>query len=417
MIKGLSPFYVNTSWISGLSGLTSTEYALEVFVWNGAKTNSGSIPTYTITKENATTSTDTDEINIADLVNDFLIVNPLKTTTTEAIDGNNQLWVKTQAIYTTGDPDDVGIPQNISVDLLLKGYGYGMEGENTQAPTNKIHLQGTEFKVFRDSVFSVPVLLDETPSTLDAVNDTIAIFYQTTVLDVLVNDDLGFQPTNIILISTSMPEAVGTLQITGNTIEFTAGTGLVTPQTFDYTIQDSIGTLDTATVTLNLSALPSGLTAVDDFYNVDNSNVLVMTVLTNDSLGTQPTTITAVIQTGITSGTITITDSGTTLTFTPNGIIPTGNETFTYTITDDIAATDQATVTLSVTAANSTYLVNVANIDHANSVTVTGQYATGLFFSFNIPPSSAVSINACVVDGSLNSEPDMIPNFDINITC
>ena len=417
MIKSLSPFNVTTSWISGITGLTCISYTLEIFVWNGSKANSGLIPTYSVQKDNLTTSTGDDIVNIARLVNDFLRITPQQGTTTEAIAGGNQVWVKTQVKYTTSNASELNTPQNVEVDLLLKGYGYGMEGSNTSAPTNKIHLQGTEFKVARNNIFSVPILIDETPSTLNAVADTINIFYQETNLLVLANDNLGFQPTNIILVTTSMPEAVGTLAIVGDVIVFTEGTGLVTPQTFDYTIEDATGVESIATVTLNLTALPATVTAVDDYYELNETDITVLDVMANDSDGTPPTTITTVVQTGITSGVITITNGGADLTFTPNGIIPTSNETFTYTIEDSLASTDQATVTLQIRNSDNKYLVRYANFGTVQR-TMTGTYSgTSLPFSFVVLPNDIVDVNACVIESSLNNEPNVAPIFDLNINC
>jgi len=45
--------------------------------------------------------------------------------------------------------------------LLLQGYGYGIEGKNTQLPTDNILLQGREFKVDRGGKFVFPFLIQE----------------------------------------------------------------------------------------------------------------------------------------------------------------------------------------------------------------------------------------------------------------
>jgi hypothetical protein len=214
-----------------------------------------------------------------------------------------------------------------------------------------------------------------------------------------------------------MPEAVGTLAIVGDTIVFTEGTGLVTPQTFDYTIEDATGVESTATVTLNITALPAVVTAVDDYYELNETDVTVLDVMANDSDGTPPTTITTVVQTGITSGTITITNGGADLTFTPNGIIPTANETFTYTIEDSLTSTDTATVTLKVRNLDNKYLLYFANFGTVTR-TMTGTYSdTNLPFSVDVLPDNIFNINACVIESSLNSQPNVAPVYDLNINC
>ena len=183
MIKTLSPYYINIPFVSPLTGETSLSYTLNVFIWNGLKFEKPAEPQYQITKNNPTSSTDLDKINIARLINDFLDFNPTKSTTTELVDGNNQIWVATEVIYITENPDDDGVLQLIEVNLALKGYGYGLDGENPQPPVNKILIPIQDYKVNRKGFFNVPILIDEPiptePSlvlnsvTLDSGNDYI----------------------------------------------------------------------------------------------------------------------------------------------------------------------------------------------------------------------------------------------------
>ena len=159
MIKSLSPYYLYIPFISPLSGLICTEYTLKIYVWNGAKTSIPAAVTYQISKANPTGSNADDKIDIARLINDFIIFRPQKSTTTELIDGNNQYWVYTEVYYTTSNPLDY-VAQLKETNLLLRGYGYGMDGENAQTPTNKILLSGNEFKVNRNGFFSLPILIE-----------------------------------------------------------------------------------------------------------------------------------------------------------------------------------------------------------------------------------------------------------------
>jgi len=159
MIKSLSPYYLYIPFVSPLSGLICTEYTLKIYAWNGAKTSIPATVTYQITKQNPTGSNADDKIDIARLINDFIIFRPQKSTTTELIDGNNQYWVYTEVYYTTSNPLDY-VAQLKETNLLLRGYGYGMDGENAQTPTNKILLSGNEFKVNRNGFFSLPILIE-----------------------------------------------------------------------------------------------------------------------------------------------------------------------------------------------------------------------------------------------------------------
>lgn len=193
MIKSLSPYYIYIPFVAPLSGLTCTEYTLQIFVWNGAKASPPVMANYEKTISNPTASTGYSRINIARLVNDFIRFTPYDTAITELIDGGNQYWVKTQVLYTTADTDDY-VAQLETTELMLKGYGYGLEGENPQPPTNNILLTGTEFKVDRNGHFVFPFLIQETVDTssitLDDVTFVSGITYE-------FDFTIDFTPTQI----------------------------------------------------------------------------------------------------------------------------------------------------------------------------------------------------------------------------
>ena len=169
MIKSLSPYYVTIPFVSPLSGLTSNSYTLQVFVWNGAKNSPPALPVYEFTKSNPTGSTLTDEIDIANLISDYISFTPQEGIGTQLLDGNNQLWVKWRTFYTTTDSNDAILPSNQNTKLMIKGYNYGMDGKNAETPTNKILLSGSEFKVNRNGTFVLPILIDETTDTSELV--------------------------------------------------------------------------------------------------------------------------------------------------------------------------------------------------------------------------------------------------------
>ena len=416
MIKSLSPYYIDTPWLSPLTNELCTSYTLDVFVWNGGKGNSGNIPTYSITKDNLENSIGVDRVNISRLVNDFLYINPVSTNTTDNINGNNQIWVKTQVIYTTSNNADTGAIQNTSVQLLLKGYGYGMDGENSQPPSDKIYLTGREFDVYRNSSFSLPVLADEVGSTIDAVDDSYTIFNLTQDLVVLSNDDLGFVPTTITSLMSDLDPSIGQFNNLGNVVQYQSNGTIGAPEitSFTYTITDSTGASDTATVNITINVAPVLVQAIDDYYELNSEDVAILDVMSNDVLGTEPTDIISFDDSGLTSGSIT--NNGNNLTFTPNGVIPLNNQTFTYTIEDDTSSTSQATVTLRVTNAENRYLLYVVNIGLVSG-SISGLYSDGTPFSFNVPPNDRIDINRCVIESSLVDDPDILEVFDDNINC
>jgi hypothetical protein len=108
--------------------------------------------------------------------------------------------------------------------------------------------------------------------------------------------------------------------------------------------------------------------AVNDTFTVAKTGITNLKVLANDNLGVPPTDITYIVQTGITTGTLSIATDKQSINFTPNGTIATG-QTFVYTIDDSNGNMSQATVTLNVqnavvplTAVNDTVTLNNAGI-------------------------------------------------------
>lgn len=166
MIKNLSPYYVTIPFISPLTSLTCTSYTMQLFVWNGSKSTPPTEPVYEFTKQNPTGSNGNSIVDIANLVSDFIQFSPQEGVGTELINGNNQVWVKWITYYETTNPSDATTPSNTNTKLSLKGYGYGLDGENTTTPTNKILLKGNDFKVSRNSVFVLPIEIDETTIVL-----------------------------------------------------------------------------------------------------------------------------------------------------------------------------------------------------------------------------------------------------------
>jgi len=349
MIKSLTPYYISIPFVSPLTGLTCLSYTLKVYVWNGLKFSPPALASYEVTKTNPTSSTGTDEINISRLINDFIDFKAVSGTTTEVLDVENQVWVKWETFYETSNPSDATTASNINTELILQGYNYGLSGKNAQPPTNKILVPIMDYKVNRAGFFNVPVLVDETESTIEALTETYDIFFQDTLLDVLANDNLGFEPTNIISVSSSIATSVGAFTIEDNKIKFTKGAGaLATPQTFTYTIQDASSSTSTTTVTVNITAVPSTPVAQDETFSVNDADVILLDVLNNDALGTEPTTIISFDDSLLTCGTLAIVSNQ--IEFTPNGIYDV-SETFTYTIEDSTTAQDTATVTLNVSHA------------------------------------------------------------------
>ena len=170
MIRALSPYYVTTPLVSPNTGLTCTAYSLYIKVWNGNKSTPPTEPTYQLTKNNNTASNGNDKINISRIISDYIEFVPNSNSTTGIINGNNQLWVQFYNTYATSNPADATTPQNIVTDIMCLGYSYGDEGENNDIVNQSNLIPTQEYKVYREGIFIVPILLDETGAAASNVS-------------------------------------------------------------------------------------------------------------------------------------------------------------------------------------------------------------------------------------------------------
>ncbi len=232
MIKSLSPYYLSIPFVSPLTSLTCAAYTLRLYIWNGAKGSPPATPSYEITKTNPTASAGNDTINISRLVNDFVDFISVSGTTTELVDGQNQVWVKWDTFYETTNPLDATTPSNINTQLMLQGYGYGIEGQNPQPPSNKILIPLIDYKVNRNGFFNVPILIDETEVVLGTLSitdidyisadDYTVTFTQSGNLDTIyyrykldgdVSWNLGFETTDTSPFDITLPVVAGTYNV------------------------------------------------------------------------------------------------------------------------------------------------------------------------------------------------------------
>lgn len=177
MIKSLSPYYLNIPWISPLTSVVSSAYTLRVYVWDGLKASAPATASYTMTKPNLATSSGTDKVDISQLINDYIDFAP---------NGNNQRWVKTTVTYTTTNVADLNVAQLPSTNLMLQGYGAGLDGENAQPPVNRVLISGTEFKSYKNGYFNLPIIISESITTSATVKSYPALN---------INDTITYLPT------------------------------------------------------------------------------------------------------------------------------------------------------------------------------------------------------------------------------
>jgi hypothetical protein len=154
MIKSRSPYYYSVPLVNNT--VTCDSYKMNIRVWNGSKTIPPNATSYTFTKFNPTQSTGNDEINIARVIADFIIFSPNLQTTTGVINSDNQRWIKIDIFYDGSDIQSIS-----NIYLMNLGYSFGMDGKNQSTPSNNILLNGNEFKVAKDSIFVLPILINE----------------------------------------------------------------------------------------------------------------------------------------------------------------------------------------------------------------------------------------------------------------
>ena len=169
MKKTLSPITIDIPLISPATGLTCTQYRLEIRVWDGLKAAPPLLASYSKTVKNLTASTGNYTVNVSRLVNDFLDLQPKSNASTALIDGENQRWVKTEVFYTTSNVSEATAPQSVAINIIVKGYTYGNEGANQETPANKNLISYNEFNVSRTGVFVLPIEIDESTAAVPSL--------------------------------------------------------------------------------------------------------------------------------------------------------------------------------------------------------------------------------------------------------
>ncbi|MFV2069795.1 MAG: Ig-like domain-containing protein, partial [Pirellulales bacterium] len=170
-------------------------------------------------------------------------------------------------------------------------------------------------------------------------------------LTVLANDMLG--PAGGTLVVTAVgPTSEGGTATTngGSSILYTPAPDFFGTETFVYTIEDGIGGVKQAEVTVHVAPVNDDPTAVDDMIDVAVGGIDVfLDVLSNDSILPDVGEMLTIngVDTTQTMGTLTLINSNTAVRYTPPADFD-GIDTFEYTISDGNGGTDTALVTLNV---------------------------------------------------------------------
>jgi VCBS repeat-containing protein len=195
--------------------------------------------------------------------------------------------------------------------------------------------------------------------------------------------------TGNLLVNDSDPEsnaltvsAVNGQQIVGNSISLTLGSGAkvkvnkdgsyeydengafaglgegqVFPDSFTYTVKDSLDAIsNTATATITVAGINDGPTANNDSVTTNEGTPITISVLSNDTDIDNGDTLSLDSANGALHGTLSL--AGNDVIYTPNANYN-GSDSFSYTIKDSDGATSTANVTVTVNASDTYTLSNL----------------------------------------------------------
>jgi len=190
-----------------------------------------------------------------------------------------------------------------------------------------------------------PVAIGDTTTT----NANIGINIDVTVND---SDADGFLNVGSVTIETTPANGTATVNTANGLVTYNPDTGFSGLDTFSYTVQDNQGAKsNTATVLVTVVSQNAPPVAANDAASTSAGQAIEIAVLSNDtdSDGTLDGT-TVAVATGPANGSTAVNSPGGSITYTPNGGFV-GQDSFTYTVRDNEAAlSNQATVSVNVTA-------------------------------------------------------------------
>ena len=263
---------------------------------------------------------------------------------------------------TGNDTDPDGPMVNITV---VTGPANGtlvlnLNGSFTYTPN--ANFTGTDSYTYSYCDGGTPNLCDQATVTLtinavndapDAVNDTYTGNEDNAITGNVTTNDTDVDGPAVIITVVTGP-ANGTLVLnTDGTFTYTPNANFNGTDSYTYSYCDG-GTpnqCDQATVSLTINAVNDAPDAVNDTYTATEDNAITGNVTTNDTDVDGPAVIISVV-TPPTNGTLTLNPDGS-FTYTPN-LNFNGTDSYTYSYCDGGTPNqcDQATVTLTINAAN-----------------------------------------------------------------
>lgn len=296
--------------------------------------------------------TDTESINI--IINN---VNRAPVANTQNISTQED---ESAAIVLTGsDPDGDSISYTIQT-LPINGVLSGNAPDLTYTPNgNYFGIDSFNYYVndgLADSSIAT-VTINILPVNDDPVaNDDQAVTQENTPLNInVLSNDSDVDGDTLGITNVTNPTNGAVVINADNSLTYEPVLGFAGNDSFQYTISDGNGGIDTATVVVEVIAPNAVPVAVDDNATTSEDTSISVDVLANDN-DPNGDILTLVDTSQPANGTVVINPDGS-LTYTPEENFNSndsgfGPDTFTYTISDGQGGSDSASVSVTVTAVN-----------------------------------------------------------------
>jgi hypothetical protein len=212
---------------------------------------------------------------------------------------------------------------------------------------------------------------DADPNYFTTNEDTILNF----TIENLLSNDSDAENDPLTITNFTQPGA-GTLTLDGNMFTFTPNLNYFGVTSFNYTISDGNGGTDTTFVLITVRPINDNPVAVDDVYNINEDEVLVISSYSLGLLSNDYDIDSLILYTTLFSGgepangTVDVNLNGT-FTYTPNANF-TGVDTFVYRVRDLLGGSDLGTVTINVLPVNDAPIANPLAFTVPNAGTSTG---------------------------------------------
>ncbi|TFD36379.1 tandem-95 repeat protein [Cryobacterium sp. TMT1-62] len=252
----------------------------------------------------------------------------------------------------------------VTVTALVKAPGTGLVNANIYDYSGSSYHYNSDLGTYTKSVTATNPVVQSSPVAVDdgpfAATSGVARTVDVPANDTDVDGDLDL--TSVVV---TTPPAHGTTSVNATTgvVTYTPSGSYVGSDSFEYRICDGRPVCDTATVTLNVTAVPvvqSSPVAVDDSSPAVSGDTLVIDVADNDSDVDANLDVTTVSVTVAPShGAFSVDPVSGEIRYTADSLY-TGTDTFTYEICDTTDRCDTAIVTVRVTAPPATSTPPVA---------------------------------------------------------